>query len=96
MSMTTKITGVRDLDQDFAKMMQVKLSCEAAGISYPQEVKEYFNDPNDSEDDLRREMETVSITDAVSICNQDMVDGFEVDLSRLPKDVKAIRFEIRY
>jgi len=85
-----------DLGQLFAKMTQVKLSCDAVGISYPKEVNEYFKDPTDSVENLRRKMETVLIENAVSRCNRDMVDGFEVDLSKLPKDVTSIRFENSY
>jgi len=96
MSMSSHVTGVRDLDAKFAKMMRVKLSCEEAEVDYPQDVKDYFKYPDESEDYLRREMEDVDITDAVSNCGGDSTDGWEVDLSKLPSDVKAIRFENSY
>ena len=70
--------------------------CEAAGIGYPDEVKEYFKYPEESEEYLRREMEEVQLGEAVSEYSRDAVDGFEVDLSKLPEGVKALRFENSY
>ena len=60
------------------------------------EVKEYFKYPEESEEYLRREMEEVQLGEAVSEYSRDAVDGFEVDLSKLPEGVKALRFENSY
>ncbi len=96
MSMSTKITGVRDLDKEFKKMMKVKLACEEAEIDYPENIYKYFINPDESEESLREKMEFVSIKEAICVKNKDMIDGWQVDLSKLPKDVKAIRFENSY
>jgi len=95
--MSTHIKGVRDLDGQFAAMMAAKLACDAAGVGYPQDLRDYFGVEADEEEEyLRREMETVDISVAVNDCGRDMVEGYEVDLSKLPEGVKAIRFENSY
>ena len=96
MGMSSHITGVRNLDGKFAQMMKIKLACEEADVNYPQEVDDYFKYPDESEDYLRREMEEVDISAAVSKCNHDTTDAWDVDLSNLPDEVKFIRFENSY
>ena len=100
MGMSTNVSGVRDLDGKFAKMIAAKLACEAAEVDYPEEVRKYFCTPGASvgedEDYLRREMESVNIKVAVTKCGREGTDGWEVDLSKLPEGVKAIRFENSY
>ncbi len=96
MGMSSSVIGVRDLDGQFKKMMAAKLACEAAEVGYPQEIQDYFNDPDEDEDELRREMGEVNINEAVSEYGGDGTDTWEVDLSKLPDGVKAIRFENSY
>lgn len=96
MSMASFVSGIRDLDGKFAKMMKAKLACEEAGAAYPAEVREYFKCPEESEDTLRRDMESVDINDATSEYSRDATDVFDVDLSKLPEGVKVIRFENSY
>ncbi len=92
MSMSTYVVGVRNLDGEFAKMIRVKKACDEAGVGYPPEVKSYFKYPNENEEYLRQEMEEIILKDAVIKRNFEMQEIFEVDLSKLPKEVKAIRF----
>lgn len=96
MGMSSRVKGVRDLDGEFAKMMAVKVACDAVEIDYPEAVKAYFKYPGESADYLRCEMESVDISAAVTESQHDAIDRFEVDLSKLPKGVKAIRFENSY
>lgn len=98
MGMSSHVFGVRDLDGEFAKMMKVKLACDAAGVDFPQKIYDYFrpDHPGEGEDMLRREMESIDIEVAVSEYTRDGTDGFEVNLAKLPDGVKAIRFENSY
>lgn len=94
MSMSTHITGIRDLDGKFATMLAAKLTCERASVSYPQELRDYFGgEVGESEEYLRRKMETVDISKTICKPNRTESEIYEVDLSKLPKDVKALRFE---
>jgi len=102
MGMSTSVCGVRDLDGKFADMMALKLACEKTSVSYPKEVADYFDDEDEdyditySEDELREYMESVDITDAVREYTRDATDIIEVDLSKLPDGVKAVRFQNSY
>lgn len=99
MSMSTHITGVRDLDGKFAKMAAIKTACEAAGVQYPLELNEYFgNFPGESIEYLKREMEEIDLGrgGAVAHRQEDATDIFELDLSKLPPEVKKIRFKNSY
>lgn len=98
MSMSHYVKGVRDLDAKFADMIQLKLACEKANISYPAELEEYFDGETcESEKYLRAQMEEMDLPDeAVKQLKLEYKDGYEVDISKLPKECKAIRFEISY
>jgi len=94
--MSTHIVGVRNFDKKFKKMVAVKLACEKAGIGYPQEVTDYFRFPEESVEYLESEMREVSIDQTITRLDEDGSEVWEVELSRLPKDVKAIRFKNSY
>ena len=98
MSMGSNVYGVRDLDGKFAKMAKVKKACEEAAVEYPKEVREFFGKHGVHEplEHLQKEMEQIDITSAVTRSSADSQDMFDVDLSKLPKDVKAIRFVNSY
>jgi len=91
---STHVSGARDLDGKFSKMMAVKLACDAVPVDYPLEVKQYFGmNADDGEEHLRKEMASVDISGAVLLYNEDGAYGYEVDLSKLSDEAKKIRFE---
>jgi hypothetical protein len=101
MSMTSSVSGIRDLDAEFAKWAKIKEACDEAGCDYPPKMVEYFKriarcSGGESLDYLRSQAECVSIKEAVTECSEDMVNMWVVDLSKLPKDVKAILFSNSY
>ncbi len=102
MSMSTHVVGVRDLDGEFAKWAKIKEACDEAGSGYPQQMVEYFRrvsrmSPVEALEDLRREAQEMNIDAAVSRDpSRDSYDTWVVDLSKLPADVKAIRFSNSY
>lgn len=78
-------------------MIKAKRACEDAGIAYPKELEDYFhNEACESEEYLIREMEEIDIRAAVTCDSADMKDIRDVDLSKLPPDVKSIRFIVSY
>jgi hypothetical protein len=97
-SMSTSVVGIRDLDGQFAKMIALKEACEAAGVSYPDAVVKFFgpDQVNESVDWLREQMEEVNIDPAVARSSGDGSNTWEVDLKKLPPDVKGIRFRNGY
>jgi hypothetical protein len=91
MGMSTRVEGFRPPDGDWVKMKKVWDACENADIAPPPEVQDYFeNRPPDPTGVV------VDISEAVSEYNAEMQDGYEVDLSKLAKDVKVIRFVNSY
>lgn len=98
MSMSTHVFAVRDLDGRFKKMMDLKLACDDLGVSYPAELVEYFEHPNESEGYLREAMETVELPEGLiqQRTTDDAEDIWEVDVTQLPEEVKKIRFVNSY
>lgn len=84
MSSSTSIVGVRDLNERRIEMNHVRIACERAGIEAPVEVREFFESGKH---------DFVDIESAITeLDDQDMQDVWEVDLSKIPPGVKAIRF----
>ncbi len=100
MSMSTSIVAVRDMRQQFDKMWAAKEACEKAGIDYPEELKKYFgsNIDYDLKESAEQEMLTYSLSGKPGVVQwgTEMREGYEVDLRKLPKDVKIIRFYNAY
>lgn len=93
MGMSTQVVAFRDMDGEFAKMLEVKRFCEAHHVSYPAEVDAFFKGKADySEDVLREEFLEIPLGDALSKWEDDDADGYEVDVSKIPVGVKTIRF----
>ena len=105
MGMSTHIKVVRDLsnDSEFERMISAKEACEAAGVPMPHEVRDYLNKVCDDGADIDVERlrlragaedmdECGDCSAALSEYSEDMVSGYEVDLSKLPSWVSRIRF----
>lgn len=98
MSMSTHISGfVSDTNPEYQKHKKVLLFCEEQGVSLPKETAEYFG--SDSADlyllDEKLSIELVKNIHYVEY-REDMVEGFEVDLSKLPSGVSKLRFYNSY
>lgn len=96
MSMSTHVVGIKPPDDKWKEMKAVYDACAVAGVAVPKAVCDFFdNDPPDdagvvvSEYDLKK-------CGALKEYSGDMTAGFEVDLSKVPKDVKIIRFYNSY
>ena len=88
MGMGTTIMGFVPPDAEYAKKVAAWKACEAAGVEAPRELMLLFdgNEPQDCG------ME-VDIKAAVTECRPfDGAEGFDVDITKLPKGVHVIRF----
>ena len=95
MGMYVDVKGVRDLSMNFEKMMNVKKACDDADVGYPVVIEEYFgSNVDESEDMIRSEMELADI--AYIETHPDSADVYEIELSKIPEDIKKIRFIISY
>ena len=96
MGVSYVIRGVRDLNRKFDDMYSILRVCVDGGVTIPKEVSEYFSQVEDegyeletlSRKDLQKYMKEVEIEFEGSIEH----DGSaEIDLSKIPSDVKFIR-----
>lgn len=87
MGMSRNVCGIVPPDEQWMKMKAVYDACMKADIDIPDEVDEYFDGRNPDDKGMQ-----IDIDDAVEEYSGDSEDGFDVDLSKLPKKVKIIRF----
>lgn len=94
MGMSTHVVGFRRPDdKKFQKYAEIWKSCVEAGVGVPEEVFDYFDgeEPDENGVEVR-----IQGTEAVKLFDRDYYDGFEVDITKLPEDVKIIRFYNSY
>lgn len=98
MSMSTYINGIKPADEKYARLIALRDACDAAGVPYPEALREYFRplDPSEANDSGV----TCPIASSwmkplpagVTIYRDDSAEGFEVDLRKLDPDIKILRF----
>lgn len=89
MGMSTHIIGFKPPDKEWEKMKAVWDACIAAKVPVPEEVSNFFNHEAPDPSGVEVELEG---TASVSEFNEEGRRGFEVEVKRLPSDVKIIRF----
>jgi hypothetical protein len=92
MSMSTHIVGFRPADQKWKEMKAIWDACNSAGVDLPKAVYDFF----DGEHPADKPGAEVDLKGAVKEWSADERDGYELDLSKLPPDVKFIRFYNAY
>lgn len=93
MSMYTFVTGIKPPDEKWKKLKEVWEVCEKGGVRIPEEVLQFFkHEPPD--------MLGVVVNLKEDMCVEhrhgNASEIWEVDITKLPKDVKIIRFENSY
>lgn len=87
MSMSTWAKGICPPDRDWMKMKAVWDACDQAGVDLPKEVEDFFDGRPPDEKGV-----VIDIKDAIREWSADMQQGLEVDIHKLPKNVKIVRF----
>lgn len=93
MSMSISVTGFRPPDEKWKKMKTIWDACDKAGVRVPTAVTRFFG--GNSPDDAGVEVDL----DGTACCNnyrEEMEQGFEIEVAKLPKDVKVIRFVVGF
>lgn len=87
MSMSTHVVGFRPADAKWNEMKAIYEACDKANVDVPVEVMRFFEDeaPGD------KPGQEVDITSAAKSWSDDYRQGFEIDITKLPTDVKIIR-----
>jgi len=92
MGTNTRVVGYCQADETWVNMATIWRSCEKANVTIPDEVQDFFegDDPGDEPG-----ME-ISIQDAVTPYSADMKEGYEIDVSKLPSNIKVVRIYNSY
>lgn len=93
MSMSTHVIGFAPPDEKWKRMKAVYDSCENAGLPVPKEVHEFFDGGSPDASGVEVDLEKAG---AVEDWNEDSREGYEIDLSKVPKHVTKIRFYNAY
>ncbi len=98
MGMSTHIEAfMPDTDETYQKMKKVYLACEEAQMELPEAAQKYFGTNYPEDEALDRKLAIDLKLDVhYTEYNADMVEGFEVDLTKLPKGITKLRFTNRY
>lgn len=92
MSMGTHVEGFIPPDAKFQKMLRAYRACEEAGIPIPPDVWKFFNEESPDEAGVRIDLSyDKKYKDAVYEFQNDACQGYEIQLDKLPKDIKVIR-----
>ena len=85
--MTTRVIGFQPPDNEWKTKKAAYDACEAASIPIPEELYTYFN--HEPPNDHGRE---IDITQATTPWHDDMREGIEIEIAKLPPNIKIIRF----
>jgi hypothetical protein len=96
MSASIHVVAFKPADDKWRKMKAVFDACRTAGIDPPSEVEKFFNYEIPSDNGVLVDEEDLINLGAAKHWLSDGYDGFEVDVNKLPADVKVIRFYVSY
>lgn len=93
MSQSMHVVGFWPPDEKWKKHRAVWDACKSAGVAPPQETDEFFNwiPPDAAGVEV-----AIQETPCCKRYRGEMTDGFEIDVTQLPKDVTVVRFFTAY
>lgn len=93
MGMSTHLVGIVPPDDDWKKMKAVWDACDNADVDIPKDVSEFFGgetpDPKGVIIDLLHDKKHKG---GISEWHDEIGQGFEIEVSKLPPNVKTLRF----
>jgi len=93
MSINTSVVGFKPPDEKWKEMKAIWDACDKVGVEIPKGVYEFFNGCEPDEVGVEVDIEN---TPCCSKYRPEMKTGFEIDITKLPEDVKIIRFVNSY
>lgn len=96
--MSTHITAfIPDTDETYQKHKKVLLACKEAEVDLPKATAEYFG-YDYPEDCALEEKLTFNLKEGEHYrkFRNEYSNGFEIDINKIPKEVKTIRFYNSY
>lgn len=99
MGMSTHVVGFKPPDEKWRKMKAAWDSCTAAGVDVPKEIGEFFNWSAPDERGVIVKLEEWKdgkkvLHECLREWSEDTHtrEGYEIDVTKLPKDVTVLRF----
>ena len=89
MGVHTYVVGIRPADAEFERMRKVYESCLQANVMIPGVVEEFFEWQPPDDKGVLIDLGGYACRKEYS---KDNSNGIEIDLEKLPKDIKIIRF----
>lgn len=93
MSAQSCVDGFKPPDAKFKKMYAIWKACHDAGVDPPKEVDKFFE--GETPDELGVKVDLTTCT-GVKEWHAEMCEGWEIDLTKLDKDIKIIRCYTSY
>ena len=92
MSMSTHVVGIKPPDAKFQKMYDAWKACEDAGVEIPAAVDKFFNGENPDPAGVIVDLDETKKGSGVTEYHDEASQGFEVDLTKIDKNIKILRF----
>ena len=87
MSMSTNVVGIIPADDKYKKMKAIYDLCREQDIDVPTEVSVFFNEDEPDESGM-----VVDLEDVAHKWSDENSEGYEIDIDKIPKNIKTIRF----
>lgn len=91
MGMNTHVIGFKPPDEKWRAMKRIWDACVAAKVSVPLEVAHFFGSDREDPSDAGVEVELEG-TECCRVYERFGASGLEIDITKLPADVKIVRF----
>jgi hypothetical protein len=92
MSMSMHVQGFIPPDEKFQKMLKAYRACEVAGVEVPPEVDKFFNEEQPDAAGVKIDLSyDEKYKGVVQEYQNNNCQGYEINLEKLPKDIKIIR-----
>jgi hypothetical protein len=87
------VCGFRPPDEEWKKMKAIYDACVIASVPIPDEVDIFFDGEPPDETGISIDMEE---KECCTDYDGDMREGFQIDLKKIPKNIRFIRFFVSY
>lgn len=85
------VEGFKPPDEKWRAMKAVYDACRAAGVDVPPVVEKFFNGVPPAEHGVRLDHDALKKLGVLTDWEDGDYDGFDIDLTKLPPDVKVLR-----
>lgn len=85
--MSNMLVGFVPPDAKWKKMQEAWMACKNADVEVPVEIEDFFDGADPLEDGAQIDLENITQN-----WSGEGEDGLEIDVSRIPKNVKKLRF----